>query len=179
MPSAPVSSLGAARPEARPLDRKGLHVVQRRLQCVFERGDLLSDLGEDHPALEGGQEQVRKLPGIGLGAQSAATLQIRQRILEDLPPLAERARELVMDVEVGLDDLAGERAEGASFVERAFVSNIEGGPLPESLEVFAPLANRLGLGKLKMELEDLSFRYTDPDAYRHITESVNARLEEP
>lgn len=38
----------------------------------------------------------------------------------------------------------------------------------ETLDVFAPLANRLGLGQLKWELEDLAFRYLNPDKYRDL-----------
>ncbi|MEM8603611.1 MAG: bifunctional (p)ppGpp synthetase/guanosine-3',5'-bis(diphosphate) 3'-pyrophosphohydrolase [Cyanobacteria bacterium P01_H01_bin.121] len=38
----------------------------------------------------------------------------------------------------------------------------------ETREIFAPLANRLGIGRFKWELEDLSFKYLEPDAYRDI-----------
>ncbi len=38
----------------------------------------------------------------------------------------------------------------------------------ESLQVFAPLANRLGIGQIKWELEDLAFRFLQPDDYRRI-----------
>lgn len=38
----------------------------------------------------------------------------------------------------------------------------------ESLEIFAPIANRLGIGQLKWELEDLSFRYLQPETYQRI-----------
>ena len=40
----------------------------------------------------------------------------------------------------------------------------------ETMDIYAPLANRLGLHRVKLELEDLSFRYIKPDAYAHINE---------
>lgn len=45
----------------------------------------------------------------------------------------------------------------------------------EALEVFAPLANRLGVWQLKQELEDLAFRYLEPDAYRRIADGLDQR----
>ncbi len=42
----------------------------------------------------------------------------------------------------------------------------------ETREVFAPLANRLGLWQLKWELEDLAFRYLQPDDYRRIASAL-------
>lgn len=38
----------------------------------------------------------------------------------------------------------------------------------ETLDIFAPMANRLGIGHLKWQLEDLSFRYLEPDQYKDI-----------
>ncbi|HEY2861730.1 MAG TPA: bifunctional (p)ppGpp synthetase/guanosine-3',5'-bis(diphosphate) 3'-pyrophosphohydrolase [Terracidiphilus sp.] len=42
----------------------------------------------------------------------------------------------------------------------------------ETLDVYAPLAHRLGMGKLRGELEDLAFRYTDPFAYQELANEV-------
>jgi guanosine-3',5'-bis(diphosphate) 3'-pyrophosphohydrolase len=45
----------------------------------------------------------------------------------------------------------------------------------ETLEIFAPLANRLGIWQMKWELEDLSFRYVYPEKYKEIAERVAKR----
>lgn len=42
----------------------------------------------------------------------------------------------------------------------------------ETREIFAPLANRLGIGRFKWELEDLAFKYLEPDRYREIQQLV-------
>lgn len=42
----------------------------------------------------------------------------------------------------------------------------------ETRDIFAPLANRLGIGRFKWELEDLAFKYLEPEAYRQIQELV-------
>ena len=43
----------------------------------------------------------------------------------------------------------------------------------ETADIFAPLANRLGIGQLKWELEDLSFRYLRPDTYKKIAKQLD------
>ena len=45
----------------------------------------------------------------------------------------------------------------------------------ETLELFAPLANRLGIWQIKWELEDLSLRYLEPETYQHLARLLDER----
>jgi guanosine-3',5'-bis(diphosphate) 3'-pyrophosphohydrolase len=48
----------------------------------------------------------------------------------------------------------------------------------ETLEIYAPIADRLGIGSMKRELEDLSFPVVDPDAYQHAIEVRKLKTKE-
>lgn len=48
----------------------------------------------------------------------------------------------------------------------------------ETLEIYAPIAHKLGMNKIKAELEDLSFRFLEPKIYQEIKEKVSKKKEE-
>ena len=48
----------------------------------------------------------------------------------------------------------------------------------ETMDIFAPLANRLGIWQMKWELEDLGFRYLNPEAYRSIAKALDEQRDE-
>lgn len=48
----------------------------------------------------------------------------------------------------------------------------------ETLDIYAPIANRLGISKIKVDLEDLSLKYLDPDAYHELTRQISHKREE-
>jgi guanosine-3',5'-bis(diphosphate) 3'-pyrophosphohydrolase len=48
----------------------------------------------------------------------------------------------------------------------------------ETLDIYAPLAHRLGMGKVRGELEDLAFRFVDPYAYQQVHDAVEERRTE-
>lgn len=46
----------------------------------------------------------------------------------------------------------------------------------ESLEVFAPMADRLGMGRVRMQIEELAFSYLDPKEFQHLKNMMRKRL---
>ncbi len=48
----------------------------------------------------------------------------------------------------------------------------------ETQEIYAPLANRLGVWQFKWELEDLAFRYLEPETYQHIARALREKRDE-
>ncbi|MBL8234145.1 MAG: bifunctional (p)ppGpp synthetase/guanosine-3',5'-bis(diphosphate) 3'-pyrophosphohydrolase, partial [Bryobacterales bacterium] len=45
----------------------------------------------------------------------------------------------------------------------------------ETLEIYVPIAHRLGMGKIRVKLEDFAFKFLDPDAFRSIIEQLEQR----
>ncbi|MBQ3601320.1 MAG: bifunctional (p)ppGpp synthetase/guanosine-3',5'-bis(diphosphate) 3'-pyrophosphohydrolase [Lachnospiraceae bacterium] len=48
----------------------------------------------------------------------------------------------------------------------------------ETMDIYAPIAQRLGIAKIKIELDDLSLRYLEPEVYKDLTVKINARKQD-
>lgn len=81
---------------------------------------------------------------------------------------------LVSDVRVALIKLAERTSIMRSKSRSATGRKL--GLAHEILEIYAPLAHRLGIGYLKWELEDLAFRYLEPDWYKRIAGMLDEKL---
>lgn len=83
---------------------------------------------------------------------------------------------MAADIRVVLLRLASRTQTLRHYAERKL--NIPLELARESLDLYAPLANRLGVGQLKWELEDLSFRFLQPEIYREIAGKIDERRAE-
>jgi GTP pyrophosphokinase len=98
----------------------------------------------------------------------------------DSAPQAEVLRNMLLamvaDIRVVLLRLAS-RTQTLRWLARA--PDAERQPVArETLDIYAPLANRLGVWQLKWELEDLSFRYLEPEIYKRIARLLEERRSE-
>lgn len=92
---------------------------------------------------------------------------------EQLDRLRKMLLAMASDVRVVLIKLAEHlcclrEAKSLSEAERVAVAS-------QAQDLFAPLANRLGVGQIKWELEDLAFRYLDPATYKRIAKLLDER----
>ena len=130
-----------------------------------------ADFGEDVVQLLDGLARLHKLRDVTRAAAREA----------DAPAQTETLRKMLLamvsDVRVVLIRLASRLATLRHVAGQA--GHPQASTLGrETLEFYAPLANRLGIWQLKWELEDLAFRLTDPDTYRRIARLLAARRNE-
>ncbi len=103
-----------------------------------------------------------------------------ENLTENTPEQTERLRRMLLAM---VDDVRVVLVKIAYRVQRLRMLASEDSPLRqvvarETLEIFTPLANRLGIGQLKWEMEDLSFRFIDSQAYKQIAKLLEERREE-
>ena len=154
--------------------------------------DLKRDFGEGVANLVQGVTKLTQLPRVSRGEHREEALRKNdeadaQALVDDEAAKRNRKRELAtetlrktflaMDSDVRIvliklaDRLHNMRTLG--FFPEAKRRRIA----QETLDIFAPLANRLGIWQIKWELEDLAFRYVNPDKYKEIAEQLAVRRE--
>ena len=124
--------------------------------------------GESFASLVGSTRKLVQLQRAARGAQVAAEARAQQ---------TERVRKMLLafsrDFRVVLLRLAS-RLQTLRWYASAR-QPCPGELAAESMQVFAPLANRLGIWPIKWEIEDLAFRFLEPERYREIARHLDAR----
>lgn len=148
--------------------------------------DIRRDFGDKVRLFVDGVTKLTQLPRVSRGDQHAESNENNQEE-EPLPPVALLGRKEDMVSET-LRKTFLAMGEDVSVVLIKLADRLHNmrtlGYMPEqkrkriaqeTLEIFAPLANRLGIWQLKWELEDLSFRYVNPEKYKEIAEQLAER----
>ncbi|HEY9531149.1 MAG TPA: bifunctional (p)ppGpp synthetase/guanosine-3',5'-bis(diphosphate) 3'-pyrophosphohydrolase [Burkholderiales bacterium] len=129
----------------------------------LEGADKLAEaLGAEIAGLAGGVEKLYQLRVATRDTPGEQNEVLRKMVLG-----------MVEDVRVVLIRLAS-RTQTLRWFSKNF-SGERAAYAKETLEIYAPLANRLGVFQLKWELEDLSFRFLEPELYRRIAQMLDEK----
>jgi guanosine-3',5'-bis(diphosphate) 3'-pyrophosphohydrolase len=133
-----------------------LHDVPEDTAVTVE--DLEEIFGEEISRLVDGVTKLRKITWTSLEEEEAESLRkIFLAMVDDIRVILIRLADRLHNMHT-LDALPEERGRVIAM---------------ETLEIFAPLAHRLGMWQIKEELEDLALRYLEPDGYREVVELLS------
>ena len=160
--------------------------------------DIQRDFGDEIALLVDGVTKLTQLPRVSRGDQQSSEQLEEEKIRE----IAERRGLPDPDTEVDLLTKSRGYDAASETLRKTFLAMGEDirvvlikladrlhnmrtlGHLPEkkrkriaqqTMDIFAPLANRLGIWQIKWELEDLAFRHLEPDTYKEIADNLASR----
>ncbi len=152
--------------------------------------DIQKAFGDEVAKLVEGVTKLTNLPRVSRGDQHNGSAASADDPPEELPPMAAKMKRrdlanetlrkvfLAMgdDIRVVLIKLADRlhNMRTLGYMSEAKRQRIA----QETMDIFAPLANRLGIWQIKWELEDLAFRYLNPEKYREIAENLAERRQD-
>src|SRR5579859_7886948 len=150
-------------------------LAEMKLDATAIAAGLLHDAVEDTPATS---EQIEsdfgdQVAHIVDGVTKIDKIQFANREDRQAENVRKMLLAMVSDVRVVLIKLA-DRLHNMRTLEHLQPDRREA-IARETLDIYAPLAHRLGMGKVRGELEDLAFRYTDPVSYEKVAAAVEAQ----
>ncbi len=153
-------------------------LAEMKLDATAIAAGLLHDAVEDTPVTteEIATEFGEQVAHIVEGVTKIDKIQFANREDRQAENVRKMLLAMVSDVRVVLIKLA-DRLHNMRTLEHLKPERREA-IARETLDIYAPLAHRLGMGKVRGELEDLAFRYTDPVSYQQVAEVVEARRQD-
>ncbi len=150
-------------------------LAEMKLDATAIAAGLLHDAVEDTPATS---EEIEsgfgdQVAHIVEGVTKIDKIQFANREDRQAENVRKMLLAMVSDVRVVLIKLA-DRLHNMRTLEHLQPDRQEA-IARETLDIYAPLAHRLGMGKVRGELEDLAFRYTDPVSFEQVSEAVESR----
>src|SRR3989475_1924065 len=135
-----------------------LHDVVEDTPTSIDR--IRQEFGPEVARIVGGVTKISRLQALGREEQQAENL--RKMVLA-----------MVDDIRVVLVNLA-DRIHNMRTLEHLPPEKRER-IAKETIEIYAPIAHRLGMGKIRGELEDLAFRHLEPQAFEDVKKAVESR----
>jgi GTP pyrophosphokinase len=150
-------------------------LAEMKMDATSIAAGLLHDSVEDTPATseEIAAEFGEQVAHIVEGVTKIDKIQFANREDRQAENVRKMLLAMVSDVRVVLIKLA-DRLHNMRTLEHLKPERQEA-IARETLEIYAPLAHRLGMGKVRGELEDLAFRYTDPVSFEKVSAALEAR----
>jgi guanosine-3',5'-bis(diphosphate) 3'-pyrophosphohydrolase len=155
-----------------------LVLAEMKLDSTAIAAGLLHDAVEDTPvtAADIANQFGEQVAHIVEGVTKIDKIQFANREDRQAENVRKMLLAMVTDVRVVLIKLA-DRLHNMRTLEHLSAERQQA-IARETLDIYAPLAHRLGMGKLRGELEDLSFRYVDPYSYDQLQLAVEERRSE-
>lgn len=155
-----------------------LILAELHLDSLAIAGGLLHDVVEDTPVT---LEEVREsfgdeIAAIVDGVTSISEMEFDSPQQEQMEQYRKMLLSMARDVRVILIKLA-DRLHNMRTLQYLKPQD-QKRVAKETIEVFAPLAHRLGIARIKWELEDLALTYLDPEAYEYIAAKIAESREE-
>ena len=153
-------------------------LVELELDVESVVAALLHDVVEDTPISLGEIESRfgAEVAGLVDGVTKLSQIKFRTSVEEQAGNLRKMLLAMARDIRVILIKLA-DRLHNMRTI-RHLPPSRQRAIAHETLEIFAPLAHRLGISHIKSELEDLAFRTLEPEVYRMLKERVADRRQE-
>ena len=133
-------------------------------------GDIARDFGPAVASILGGMRRTRSIYRRGMAAGA-------ERQDGERPPLGENFRNLLLTMAGDMRVILIMIADSVCLMRQIRDTQNKAAQrqvAEEAAQLYAPLAHKLGLYKLKSELEDLSLKYLETEAYYHIKEKLSA-----
>jgi GTP pyrophosphokinase len=152
-----------------------LFVLTPRLEDPERK--IAERFGEEVAGLVGDVRKLLRLGTVSLRVTQSAAADASREAQEERRAQIEALRKMLLafaqDIRVVLIRLAS-RVQSLRYYAAAKRSpGVD--VARETLDIYAPLANRLGIWQLKWELEDLAFRFEDPDTYKRIAKLLDEK----
>ena len=134
---------------------------------VMTEEDLIREFGEDVALLVDGVTKLEKLPLSGNGEQSDAKLEMQAENLRKMfLAMAKDIRVILIKLADRLHNMRTLKYKNPESQQRI---------AKETLEIYCPIAQRLGISKIKTELDDLSLKYLEPEVYYDLVDKIAVR----